>query len=417
MKIAKTLFFFTLQYPYGRKSETFIENEIQYLADVFERVIIFPRERDGLEQRQLPINVEVNDLLIDSKPVINHYKYILSSFNRLLEVAKVYGYTILKDKDRKHYFTNGYFIYYLANALKDAKLIETYLEKSKLQHAVFYDYWFVNSTLSLAILKSKNKINNLCCRAHGFDVFNERWDCGTVPFRAYICKHINALFAISNYNKNYILGRLKHYKDKVKVAYLGVRLPDIDVIPENEIKKEKPFLIVSCANLFPFKQIQRIPEVLKLLDLGTKSIKWVHFGDGPDEAELLQAANQLPTLITFEYKGHVKNQEVLNFYAKSNVDLFLSLSITEGLPVSMMEAQSFGIPIVAYGIFGIPEIVNETTGILLDTKATNDDIANKIGNVIKKEMQFNSDHIKEYFNDHFSAEKNFKDFTYNLQEE
>ena len=414
MKNSKTLVFFTLQYPFGKKSETFIENEIYYLAQAFERVIIIPREKNDDFRRQLPPNVEVNKLLIESKPIDNHYKYIFSSFKRFLVVAEIYIYSLLNDKDRKHYFSKGYFIYYLAKALKDADLIDDFLEKSKLKNTVFYDYWFVNSTLSLAYLKSKGKITNLYARAHGFDVFNERWDCGSVPFREYIFKHINAVFAISEYNKQYITEQLTHHRNKVKVAYLGVREREIDVMPKAGLYEKNSFLLVSCANLFPFKQIQRIPEVLNLLKLNDKVIKWVHFGDGPDENEVLKAAKQLPDNISFDYKGHVANEEVLNFYAENEVDLFISLSLKEGLPVSMMEAQSFGVPIMAYNIFGIPEIVTNITGVLLQEKDSNIIIAQQLQQIIKQEIVLNQIQIKQFFKDRFSAENNFKTFTQNL---
>ncbi|WP_179022243.1 glycosyltransferase [Winogradskyella forsetii] len=414
MKTGETLVFFTLQYPYGKKSETFIENEIQYLSDAFERVIIIPREKIHTEQRILPQNVEVNDLLINSVKVDNQFKYILSSIKRFMAVLGIYTYTILNDKKRVYYLKGGYFIYYLANALKEAELIESYLEKSKLKHPIFYDYWFVNSTLSLAHLKSQGTISNVYCRAHGFDVFNERWNCGTVPFRQYILKNINAVFAISKYNKQYINGQLNRFKEKVGIAYLGVRENTSNVCAKNKIDETTTFLIVSCANLFPFKQIERIPEILSLVQSEQKEMRWVHFGDGPNEKEVLEAAHQLPTNIAFEYKGHVANSDVLDFYAQNDVDLFLSLSLKEGLPVSMMEAQSFGVPIMAYSIFGIPEIVNDKTGVLLEVHATNEEISQKITQLLQKKIHFNKTEIRQFFKEKFSAERNFKSFTQNL---
>lgn len=406
--------FFTLEYPYGKKSETFIENEIKYLADTFERVIIIPRERKDDEIRILPHNVEINTLLINSKKLDNHFKYIYSSFSRLMAVANIYLYTVFNDKHRKYYFSSGYFIYYVANALKEAKLLEAFINREKLDNAVFYDYWFVNTTFSLSYLKSKDKIKNLLCRAHGFDVFNERWACGTVPFREYILKHINAVYAISNYNQTYIKKQLNSHKEKVQVAYLGVRQMEVNTNFNSKISINRPFLIVSCANLFPFKQIKKIAEVLKLIDIDHQLIKWVHFGDGPEEIEILKAAKELPDTVSFDYKGHVKNEEVLEFYVKNDVDLFISLSLKEGLPVSMMEAQSFGVPIMAYSIFGIPEIVTNKTGVLLQESDSEIEIAEQLTKILKQEIVFDKAQIKQFFNIHFSAEHNFKAFTQNL---
>jgi len=45
--------------------------------------------------------------------------------------------------------------------------------------------------------------------------------------------------------------------------------------------------------------------------------------------------------------------------------LFINTSSSEGIPVSMMEAQSFGIPILAMDVGGVREIVGPQTGRLL----------------------------------------------------
>ncbi|MGL5892393.1 MAG: glycosyltransferase, partial [Bacteroidia bacterium] len=56
---------------------------------------------------------------------------------------------------------------------------------------------------------------------------------------------------------------------------------------------------------------------------------------------------------------------VQEFYQTVTVHAFIHLSRYEGLPVSMMEAAAVGIPMICTGISGVPEIVDETTGLLL----------------------------------------------------
>jgi glycosyltransferase involved in cell wall biosynthesis len=409
MKQRNTLIFFTLEFPYGKKSETFIENEIKYLSESFDKVIILPRQCNSQEIRPLPENVEVNDLLLSIKSEKKYLTYILGSFARFYKVLQIYLYTLFYDKKRVMYLKSGYFLFYLGNALKEVQSLEPFIEKSNFENAIYYDYWFVNSTLSLSILKSHGKIHNLYCRAHGFDVFNERWLCGTVPFREYIFKQVNKVVAISEYNKNYMIKELRNQTNEVEVSYLGVR--EVNAIKKTKnLEEKKKFVIVSCANLLPFKQVERIPKVLKHLGKENIMIKWIHFGDGPNEFNLLNAAKQLPQNVTLEYMGHVKNQEVLHFYASNNVDLFLSLSLKEGLPVSMMEAQGFGIPIMGYNIFGIPEIINNTTGILLELEMKDEDIAKKITEMIENKLQFDQMEIRNFFLQKFSAKSNYKSF-------
>jgi glycosyltransferase involved in cell wall biosynthesis len=417
MKNKEILLFFTLQYPYGQKSETFIENEIGILATEFKHIIIFPRERDGEFIRPLPGNVEVNDLLVNRTAVINYKKFFFKHPFALLKAIQVYLYTLIVDKNRISYLRNGYFIYYLANAIKDSIVVKNFLLKNNLQDAVFYDYWFVNSTLSLALLKASGHINNFISRAHGFDVFDDRWKCGSVPFRQFIVTHCNYIAPVSNYNREYIISRLNTHKNKVHTHYLGVQDKASNLpAKKNATEEEKSqFLLVSCANLFPFKQIHRIPEVLK--ELASKvpnPIKWVHFGNGPCETDLMEKAAELPSNVEFTYFGHVQNQEVLKYYQQHQVNLFLSLSLKEGLPVSMMEAQSFGIPIMAYNIYGIPEIVNDKTGILLDTQMKDSEIGNLIIEIIEGIHYFNKKEIRNHYLEKFQAKKNYTRFVNKL---
>jgi glycosyltransferase involved in cell wall biosynthesis len=82
-----------------------------------------------------------------------------------------------------------------------------------------------------------------------------------------------------------------------------------------------------------------------------------------------EAAARLPATVAWELRGTVENTAVREFYATEPVSAFLSLSRAEGVPISMMEAQSVGIPVVALRVGGVPEIVTEDSGILLSPDA------------------------------------------------
>ncbi|MBL3200697.1 glycosyltransferase, partial [Klebsiella pneumoniae] len=61
----------------------------------------------------------------------------------------------------------------------------------------------------------------------------------------------------------------------------------------------------------------------------------------------------------FGYKlwGTVPHETIISFFAANPVHLFLNLSTMEGIPVSIMEAISFGIPVVATDVGAVSEIV------------------------------------------------------------
>lgn len=57
------------------------------------------------------------------------------------------------------------------------------------------------------------------------------------------------------------------------------------------------------------------------------------------------------------------------------------MSDSEGIPVSIMEAMSFGIPVIARNVGGMSEIVNEENGLLLENDDA-EDAASKISSLL-----------------------------------
>ncbi|MDN0055082.1 glycosyltransferase [Collinsella ihumii] len=70
---------------------------------------------------------------------------------------------------------------------------------------------------------------------------------------------------------------------------------------------------------------------------------------------------------------------VLRIYGKEPIDLFVNVSESEGLPISIMEACGVGAPVLATDVGGTCEIVfNELNGRLLPANPTSDMIAQAI---------------------------------------
>jgi glycosyltransferase involved in cell wall biosynthesis len=100
-------------------------------------------------------------------------------------------------------------------------------------------------------------------------------------------------------------------------------------------------------------------------------IEWVHFGEGVLMAELKSMAGQFlgpKANVSFNFRGRVPNWELINYYSDNQIDLFVTVSKWDGIPVSIMEAMSFGIPTIATNVGGVAEIVlDNENGILLAT--------------------------------------------------
>jgi colanic acid/amylovoran biosynthesis glycosyltransferase len=138
----------------------------------------------------------------------------------------------------------------------------------------------------------------------------------------------------------------------------------------------EPINVVSCSNLIGLKRVHLIIEALSLVtDI---NVKWIHFGDGHLLDEIKENAAKLAPNIEVDLKGRVSNKEVLEFYRTNPIDLFINVSETEGVPVSIMEALSFGIPCFATDVGGTAEILEEIGGKLVSKEFEIDELSKYI---------------------------------------
>ena len=389
----------TARYPFN-DHEAVLNPEVAVLAERFRRVFVLPSHR-GDQVRPLPPNVTLKELpWFGPWPRAAKLRALLSrdALRALLATLR------RRSRWRPYLLGWRFYLDLLAINLLKARTLRRFVEEEGLEHAIFYDYWFENSTLALALLRRSKLIATAVSRAHNFDVYDEDWDVGAVPFAEFKARGLDRIFPVSQHGERYLREHLP-VSSKTAVARLGVRAQDTRPLPRSEVP-----LIVSCAWLHPRKRIHLIPEVLARIG---RPVHWIHFGDGLDRPSVEAAAERLPDRVDWELRGEVDNREVLDFYSRHRVDALLSLSVSEGVPVSIMEAQSFGIPIVAIAVRGVPEIVNEATGVLLDRDADVEQMVAGLARAIEPD-RFDRSEILAFFRDHFEARRNYSAFADSL---
>ncbi|MFD1552172.1 hypothetical protein DNU06_00255 [Putridiphycobacter roseus] len=339
--------FFTAKYPYT-KGEPIVENEFPYLAASFEQVNIFPHL---FEKQDYCRDTSKNA----SRHNLGEYKKVKLSWSWYWNIFYFYLLELSLAPNKKFYLKNSkLWLAYLKEAAKKAKYIEQ--TKVLLPNAVNYSYWMNDWALVLAFLKHRKCIDNFVFRCGGFDIWDERHAGNYLPFRNLIYKYANRVFPNAKVAGEYLQGKTK-FKDKISVAYLGTNDHGFGAF----VPDEKVLTIVSCASLIPLKRVHLMIDLLQELD---QKVHWVHFGDGPERAAIESEAAKL-TQHTVTFKGMVNNAAIMDYYKNNSVDLFITTSATEGLPVSIQEAISCGIPVIGTNVGGIYEIVNAQTGYLI----------------------------------------------------
>lgn len=385
------LVLFTIGYP-----DPFINNELPILTRLFGKVYLLPAFPCDTS---CPVEgVELVNLF-ESK-VEPSITLLLKHF---LSFCRVYLFTIFRNRNFIPYirYYRSFIGHFLNEATKVAA-IEEFIKMHNLRDAVFYDYWLVDSTLAIAELKRRGLIKHAVARAHRFDLYDDSQFEGRLPFLEYRLKYLDGVFTISSHGYNYLVAKLSDaHRSKVRLRYLGVHDRFVTTPP----RAHDDYVIVSCSAMLPLKRLELICKVLCLTSV---TIRWVHFGDGPERALLEEQAKDLPNNVKVDFRGSVANEEVLSYYRENHVDLFVSLSEVEGLPVSMMEAQCFGIPILAANVGGVGEIVNETTGVLVEANLPSYEIVKVLESTLVK--GFDRKAIRSHFSDNFNADMNYREF-------
>jgi glycosyltransferase involved in cell wall biosynthesis len=112
------------------------------------------------------------------------------------------------------------------------------------------------------------------------------------------------------------------------------------------------------------------------------------------------------------------NKDIFEFYNSNPLDIFVNVSSSEGLPVSIMEAQSCGIPAAATAVGGTPETVTNENGILLEENPDPVDTAKKILALYKdKETLLKKKKLsRSNWETNFNAASNYPNFANELAE-
>ena len=389
-------------FPFGFKGEPFLEAEVGVLSEHFRRVLVLPSRREtGI--RSLPGNVRAFELPWTSTMTRSEKSGALlsrSAFRILKETLSVPEN--LPNYLRAHRFC----LDILASELLKARMLQEFVIERDLAGAIFYDYWFHNTTLALSILRRTGVISTAVARAHRFDLYDEGWPIGRVPFRESKSRGLDLIAAISCHGAAYLSRKLPQGAAPVEVHRLGTEDHGVGPAPG-----EGTPTVVSCSTMIPRKRVQLIPQVLSRLP---SAVHWVHIGDGPCRSEVEKQIEELNGRVDVDLLGQIPNEEVIDFYRSTPVSVFLSLSLSEGLPVSMMEAQSFGIPVLAIRTHGIPEIVTPDTGILMERDADIGE-ASRILDDMLSANQFRRDVIRNHFLDNFLARENHRKFVETLQ--
>jgi len=381
----KRIILLTSHFPYGA-AETFLETELPFLCAGADQVEIFPVNDLSMSAinnpRPLPSNAKIRldlnqDLQYRLKRRIS--RLIAALFDQKWWAALQEEWRYIDPIVHKSSSSRLTLIGRALSSWSCARIIKILLEREynkTMAGTLFYSYWMYDSALALGLLRNENRDCRSVTRAHGSDLYAERRVLPYHPFTLFKITRLDKTILISEEGMRYLARLFPDQVDRMHLSRLGVAQHEI--APWSSLGNG--IRILTCSALTPIK---RIPLLVEALALCSITIEWTHIGVGPQLSIIKKQIASLPGHIEAKLIGQKLNREVLEFYASHPFDLFINVSEHEGLPVSIMEAQSFGIPVMAMNVGGNAELVSSQNGILLPADATPEQVAAAIENYSK----------------------------------
>lgn len=395
----------TLDYPYTG-GEPFCKQELDIAEQHFDEIVLISMSGhfQDKNKRDLPQNVRLINARKSRYEFFVFAKSALQLLSRRSLKEVLFARNSLKVKESFKDILKEIFIYYYYS-----NLLRRVFKHEKVQECdIVYSYWMAAPAYFIAGIREKCfKI----CRAHRFDCFIDR---GYQPFRREIIAGLDCIISISEAGKKDIENRLlpftKVFSDKIMVSRLGINRdnPAMDISKKNDGR----FILVSCSNINSVKRLDLIVDALMDIRI---SLEWIHIGDGELGPQIREQAKKLEKnkCVKYQFLGALTQREVYSFYEKNPVNFFVNCSDSEGIPVSIMEAMSFGIPVIARNVGGNAEIVNTGNGILLDEAITSSDLRKAILWAYELDYNAYSQMRENAFNSYkncYQASINYHDF-------
>lgn len=287
------------------------------------------------------------------------------------------------------------FLYKLLGKLHLSAVLKV-IKKNNIKFDIIHCHFLWSSGyVGMMLKKEYNK--PLVLTGHGYDVYS-------LPFKnSFWKKNIkeillsaDSIITVSNKNRDLLL-ELGACKKKVALIYNGYNSKIFKYADKYESRKalgikSNAKILLNIGNLEEVKGHKYLIEAISFLKKEKPNIYCYIVGGGSLIFELEKLVEKFHLEKNIIFLGPKKHEDISIWL--NACDLFVMPSISEGLPISMLEALGCGKPFVGSSVGGIPEIiVSEDYGILVKPRDSKG-LVRTINKAFKKEWDYEK--IAEY---------------------
>lgn len=348
-------------------SETFILNQITGLLDLGHNVEIFAKYNPN----ELKNHDDVNKYHLMER--VNYYEYIPENkIKNIIKTILLFAKNINKDPIL---FLKSLYVF---NKYNYGNLIGKYyfcLPFLAKQFDIVQCHFGPNGNIG-AYLKQSGFKFKLITMFHGYDIrLAEKY--GNDIYKL-LKEYGDYYLAISkcNFNKMIDIG-IK--KDKIKYHPVGIDVEKYNYTektPNNVIWKK--IKLITVARLVEEKGLEYAIKAVNKLNKENPvwNIEYRIVGDGPLKSYLTELVLKFGLSEKVIFLGAMDQADVIRNLM--DADIFLLTSISEALPIVLMEAQAIGLPVVTTGVGSISEIVIDNKSGFIVPEKNVDAMANKL---------------------------------------
>ena len=207
----------------------------------------------------------------------------------------------------------------------------------------------------------------------------------TVFFKA------DALIDLSQNKVNYL--KKLGYKRPI---FLETTLADINLIKDLKIEeainrryKSRIKTILYLSRIEKQKGIYKVLEIYISLKKINSNYRLVFAGDG-SELNKLKDEIEKRGILDVSIMGFVQNENKRRLFDEASIFLFLSEFDGEGMPISVLEAMSFGLPVITTNVGGIASVIQDQRNGVLLKNYNKKSIVNKINQIVTNKKIYSS---------------------------
>jgi len=351
----KRIAYITVKAPFGTQ-ETFILTEILALKEMGADILILPRDKSGdLFHKEAESLLE--DILcipwFDVDIAKDFMKFIC---RKPVYFIKIMYDTVFKARNIRIAFKN------LIVFPKAVSLSEN-LKEASISH--IHAHW-ASTPSTMAYIISEVTGIPWSFTAHRGDIAENN-------IISKKCASASFVRAIDEKGRKDLTGIVGDSVPDRKILTLHMGVEVAGNVKKPAISQEA-FTILCPANFVPKKGHRYLFESCRILSDKGMKFECLISGDGSLEDELKKMVEGLPVGCNIRFLGRLPHEQLLGLYAEGRVDVVVLPSIVtgddvrEGIPVALMEAMSYGIPVISTRTGGIPELLGDGSGIMVEEK-------------------------------------------------